>query len=127
MSKQPLAKAMEWPARRSAAIASTNCSSVTIIWGSDPRGRLEQFVASDGRRAALHHDESSRVIGEAGGFAERRAGRQRKCKCRDDGVAGAGDIGHLIRTDDRNVIGVASGLEQGHATAAARDEDRLAL
>ena len=67
------------------------------------------------------------MIGDAGGLAKRGAGREREGERRDDGVAGPGDVRNLIGSDDGNVIGGPIRLEQGHAAAAAGDEDGLAV
>ena len=77
--------------------------------GSPTTGQPSIDVRELGRRdrggAALHDDEAAGVVGEARGLAERRAGGERERERRDDGVAGAGDVGDLIGSDDRNVIG----------------------
>ena len=67
------------------------------------------------------------MIGEPGGVAERRPGGERQRERRDDGIAGTGDVRDLVGSDDRNVVGRPAGLEQRHATAAARDEHGAAL
>ena len=53
--------------------------------------------------AALHHDDAAGVIGQPRGLVEGRAGGERQRHRRDDGVAGAGDVGDLIGPEDRNV------------------------
>ena len=74
---------------------------------------------------ALHHDEPAGVVREPGGFVERRAGRQRQAEGRDDRVAGAGHVRDLVGSEDRNVNVGLPRLEERHAAAAARDEQRL--
>jgi hypothetical protein len=59
------------------------------------------------------------------GFRHRRTGGQGQRQRRDDGVAGAGDVGYLAR-DGRNG-GVAVGVREPHALLAACDEDGVAL
>ena len=51
--------------------------------------------------------------------------REGKGERRDDGVAGAGHVGHFIGAVNRYVIGLASLREKRHAAATARDDDSL--
>ena len=56
---------------------------------------------------------------------ETGSGGQGQGKRGDDGVAGAGYVGHLIGAKNRKVPRRASGLEEDHALAATRDQQGL--
>ncbi len=73
----------------------------------------------------LHDDEAAGVIREVGGLLERRARREAERVGRDDGVAGSDHVDRVRTSDDRDRERRFSALDEQHAAAAARDEQRF--
>src|SRR5207245_8315344 len=108
-----------------ARLAARRCSArtATRTAARTATERLAQLRGGDGGRAALHDHDATGHVGERRGLQRRRAAGQRQREGADDGVAGAGDVGDLVGAVDRDERGRAVALEQGHAAAAARDEE----
>ena len=80
--------------------------------------RAQQFFARNGRRAALHHYNSARVIGQLCRFFRAGPGSQRRAKCRNHRIARTGYVGNLIRTENRNIHRRMFLIECHHAVVA---------
>src|SRR5688572_10783390 len=137
-SKHPFARAMVCPAARSAATRRNSSSRWSVSpTGSRARARRPpvaadrqhgpQLVTTHGGRAALHHDKASRVVRQVRSRLEAAAGRKRERNGRHNRIAGAGHVHNRISPENRDVHGGRIGNEEGHPTAAARDEHCLHL
>src|SRR5580698_2438603 len=87
--------------------------------------RVQQLLARNGCCAALHHDDSARVVGQLSRFFCCRSGSESGSEGCDHGVAGAGDIGGLVGAENWNINWFVLPVEGGHAIASASDDERL--
>ena len=63
--------------------------------------RVQEFLLRNGGGAALHHDDAAGVVRQLRSVFGGGAGGQGRGERGDHGVAGAGDIGHLVGAEDR--------------------------
>ncbi len=93
--------------------------------GGGPAGLVtngsEKFVARNSGRAALHDDQATGHVGDVRGFERRRAAGKRECVGGKDCVARASDVDSLVASVNWD-LRLASGFEQRHAVASARNE-----
>lgn len=87
--------------------------------------RVEEFLTGDSRRAALHHDQTARDIGDVSRFERRGAAGKREGVGSEDRVTRTGDVDGLIASVDGNSRVAIAGFEKRHAVAAASDEERI--
>src|SRR3954465_2954937 len=105
-SKQPLVRMIFSPARRHSATRRARSAREKILAAASalamvfPLGTSDnsgvQLVARHGSGSALHYDEAAGTVGGPWGFLRRAARGERGGESGDDGVAGAGDVRHLV-------------------------------
>jgi len=88
---------------------------------------VEELLAGDGRRAALHHDQATGDIGNVCRFERRGAAGKREGVRSEDGVARPRHVDGLVAAVYGNLREVIAGFEKRHAVATPRDEERLEL